>query len=132
MLRAVSPADLAARSTFVLVMLDEPAGFEALLDGPSGLQAGVHSPTTLIICTATAPVPLRALSARLFDATAGLVRMVEAPLTGGPAELSGGQMSIMVGADRPTYDAVEPVLALLGRPVLIGQLGLGSGVRISD
>ena len=45
--RAASPADLAARSEYVLVLLQKLEDLEADLSGPSGLRAGVHSPTIL-------------------------------------------------------------------------------------
>ena len=43
--RATSAADLAARSEYILVLLHKLDDLEAELSGPSGLQAGVHSPT---------------------------------------------------------------------------------------
>ena len=62
--RAASLADLAARSECLLVITDSAEEVERQLNGPNGLQAGVHSPTTAIIGTVVPPARLRALSER--------------------------------------------------------------------
>ena len=61
--RAASPADLAARSEYVLVLLQKLDDLEAELSGPSGLVAGVHSPTILVFGAISTPDDLRNLAA---------------------------------------------------------------------
>jgi 3-hydroxyisobutyrate dehydrogenase-like beta-hydroxyacid dehydrogenase len=124
-LLAVSAADLAARSEVIVVMLDDPAVLEAALAGPSGLVAGVHSPTTLIVGSAMPPDELRRLGRDLADATAGLLRIVDAPLAGSAASVAHGTLSILVGAGIASYERVRPVLDLLGSSVRVGPLGAG-------
>jgi len=124
-LRAVSAADLAARSEVIIVMVDDLAELEAQLAGSSGLVAGVHSPTTLIVGTALPPDGLRQHGRDLADATAGLLRIVDAPLTGSAADIAHGTSSILVGAGIASYERVQPVLDLLGSSVRVGPLGAG-------
>jgi 3-hydroxyisobutyrate dehydrogenase-like beta-hydroxyacid dehydrogenase len=124
--RAASPADLAARSEVVFIVLRGLDEFEAMLSGPSGLQAGVHSPTTAVISTPIPPELGRDLARRLPDSSTGLLRVVDAPLTGRLESIASGTLSIMVGASPAAYLDLMPVLELLGQPIRVG--GVGSGL----
>jgi 2-hydroxy-3-oxopropionate reductase len=123
--RAASAADLAARSEVVVVLLDDLAQIEAYLAGSSGLVAGVHSPTTLIVGSPVSPDGLRKLSRDLAESTAGLLRIVDAPLSGPAESIAAGTLSIMVGAGIASYEKVKPVLDLLGVSVRVGPIGAG-------
>ena len=121
--RAASPADLAARSECVLVITDSAEEVERQLNGPNGVQAGVHSPTTAIIGTVVPPARLSALSDRVTVQTAGRLRLVDAPLGGPRSAAARGELSISVGTTPSRFAQVEPVLALLGECVRVGGLG---------
>jgi 2-hydroxy-3-oxopropionate reductase len=122
---AASAADLAARSEVVVVLLDDLAQIEAYLAGSSGLVAGVHSPTTLIVGSPVSPEGIRELSRGLAESTAGLLRVVDAPLSGPAESIAAGTLSIMVGAGIASYEKVKPVLDLLGVSVRVGPIGAG-------
>jgi 2-hydroxy-3-oxopropionate reductase len=121
--RAASPADLAARSEFVLVVLHKLEDLEADLSGPSGLQGGVHSPTILVVGAISTPDDLRNLTGDLAGKTAGLLRVVDAPLSGTHAAAARGELSIVVGAAPSLYRDALPVLELLGSCVRVGGVG---------
>jgi 2-hydroxy-3-oxopropionate reductase len=121
--RAASPADLAARSEVVFLLLADIDQIEAQLVGPSGLEAGVHSPTVAVIATAAPPERLRTLAHRVADRTAGRLRLVDAPLSGPRSALLSGELSIAVGAASSAYPDIEPVLSLLGRCLRVGGIG---------
>jgi 2-hydroxy-3-oxopropionate reductase len=121
--RAASPADLAARSEYVIVLLDNLDDLEAHLRGPSGLLAGVHSPTILVFGGISAPDDLRNLTSDLVEQTAGLLRIVDAPLTGTQATAGRGELVIAVGTTAGLYREALPVLELLGSCVRVGGIG---------
>jgi 2-hydroxy-3-oxopropionate reductase len=123
--RAASAADLAARSEVVVVLLDDLAQIKAYLAGSSGLVAGVHSPTTLVVGSPVSPEGIRELSRELAESTAGLLRIVDAPLSGPAESVAAGTLSIMVGAGIASYEKVKPVLDLLGVSVRVGPIGAG-------
>jgi 2-hydroxy-3-oxopropionate reductase len=123
--RAASAADLAARSEVVVVLLDDLGQIQAHLAGSSGLVAGVHSPTTLVVGSPVSPEGIRELSRDLAETTAGLLRVVDAPLSGPAASIAAGTLSIMVGAGIASYEKVKPVLDLLGGSVRVGPIGAG-------
>jgi 2-hydroxy-3-oxopropionate reductase len=123
--RAASPADLAARSEVVIIVLRGLDEIDEEMKGPSGLQAGVHSPTTVVIGSAMPPQVARDLARRLPESTAGLLRVVDAPLTGKLESIASGTLSIMVGASSGAYLELRPVLDLLGHSTRVGGVGAG-------
>ena len=120
---AASPADLAARSEYVLVLLQKLEDLEDDLSGPSGLQAGVHSPTILVMGAICTPDELRNLASELAGKTAGLLRLVDAPLSGTQVAAASGDLSIVVGATPGLYREALPVLEVLGTCVRVGGVG---------
>lgn len=122
-LYAASAADLAARSQVVVAVVADLDELEQSLTGPSGLEAGVHSPTTLVISAIMDPGSLLAIAARLFVTTAGLLHLVEGPMCGSETDADAGRLKIAIGADDPAYAKVLPVLRVLGRCTHVGELG---------
>jgi 3-hydroxyisobutyrate dehydrogenase-like beta-hydroxyacid dehydrogenase len=120
---AASPADLAARSEYVLVLLESLDDLEAHLGSPSGLLAGVHSPTILVFGGISVPDDLRNLARDLAEKTAGLLRVIDAPLSGTQTAASHGELVIAVGATPGLYREALPVLDLLGTCVRVGGVG---------
>jgi 2-hydroxy-3-oxopropionate reductase len=121
--RAASAADLAARSEVVFFLLSDTDQIEAQLIGPSGFEAGVHSPTVAVIGTALSPERLRSLAHRVANRTAGRLRLVDAPLSGPRTALLRGELSVAVGAASSGYPEIEPLMSLLGRCTRVGGIG---------
>jgi 2-hydroxy-3-oxopropionate reductase len=121
--RAASPADLAARSEVVFLLLTDIDEIEAEMVGPSGFEAGVHSPTVAVVGTAAPPERLRILAHRVANRTAGRLRLVDAPLSGPRSAVLSGELSVAVGAASSAYPDIEPVLSLLGHCLRVGGVG---------
>ncbi len=121
--RAASPADLAARSEIVLALPDDLASIEARLAGPSGLRAGVHSPTILIIGSVVAPEALRELADQLTKQTAGLLQVVDAPVIGSSEAIRMGRYPMIMGSAPEVYQSVRLFLELFGPCIRTGGIG---------
>ncbi len=122
-----SPAELAARSDVVLVVLPGP---EALLDvtlGPRGLAAGAH-PGLVVVEMSTLAV---AVKERCRDAlAAGGAAMLDAPVSGMPAMVTARTATVFASGDEAAFATVLPVLdALAGRVHHLGPFGAGSAVK---
>ena len=107
----------------MLVLLQKLDDLEADLSGPSRLRAGVRRPTILVVGATSTPDDLRSLAGELAEKTAGLLRLVDARLSGTPAAAACGGLSIVVGAAPGLYRDSLPVLELLGTCVRVGSLG---------
>jgi 2-hydroxy-3-oxopropionate reductase len=121
---ATTPRDLAEQVTAVLVMLPDLPELEAMLDGPDGLVAGTGELLILIGSTSSAPA-VRELADRLRLETAGRVRVVDCPVSGGVDGAAAGTLSIMLGGDPVDAARAAELLAPCGTPVMLGPLGAG-------
>jgi 3-hydroxyisobutyrate dehydrogenase-like beta-hydroxyacid dehydrogenase len=108
---ADSPAELAREADVLFSMLTNAAAVEAVVrDALPGLSAG----TTWLDLSTIAPDESRAI-ASLVEPTGAI--FLDAPVSGSPATVEAGQLSIMVGGDRAAFQAVEPMLFELGPKV---------------
>ena len=49
------------------------------------------------------------------------IAALDSPVSGGVAGAEGGRLAVMVSGARAEYDVVEPVLTVLGRPILVSE-----------
>jgi 2-hydroxy-3-oxopropionate reductase len=118
-----TPADLASRSEIVITMVTATRDVEEVLLGADGVINGAKPGTTVIDMSTIAPRATREIAAAL---AARQVRMLDAPVTGGPAGAEAATLTIMVGGDAAVLDEARPVLERLGnRIVHMGGHGAG-------
>jgi 2-hydroxy-3-oxopropionate reductase len=120
-----NPRELTAASDVVLVMLPDLPQIEEILTGDDGILAGVTERKTLVVGSSVSPAGLRALAARLTRQTRGLLRVVDAPVSGGVEGAAAATLSIMVGGAAEDVRVVWPILTTMGTPVHLGHLGSG-------
>lgn len=124
---AATPREAAEGAAVVVTCLPTSREVEALLDGPDGLLAGLATGALLVDCTSGDPAGSRRIAARL---AAQAVGFADAPVSGGTRGAEGGTLTIMVGADEPTFERARPVLALMGsRIVHVGPIGAGDALK---
>lgn len=115
--RAASPADVASRAETVLVSLPTPDIVEKVVLGEGGLSGGGRVRTVVDLST-TGPRVAAAVAARLKEAG---ITFVDCPVSGGVAGAVAGTLAVMVSCPRPTFEAVAPMLAHLGKVFFIGE-----------
>lgn len=114
-----SAQQVAAAADVVITMLPDTADVERV--GHEILDAAT-SGTYWIDMSTIASTAWRGL----VDAAAQRgIHAVDAPVSGGEQGARDGTLSIMVGADDGHFEVVQPVLALLGTPMLLGAPGAG-------
>ncbi len=114
MARAGTPRELAERSSVVCTMLTSASAVHAVCDGPHGLLAGLGPGDVLVDFSTIAPDESRAIAERVA-ATGAL--MLDAPVSGSPATLAAGELSIMVGGDEAAFERVRGLLSDIGPKV---------------
>ncbi|MCC2030718.1 NAD(P)-dependent oxidoreductase [Microbacterium allomyrinae] len=119
-----NPRELAAHADAVLVMLPDLPELEELLHGPDGLLAGGGDLLVMIGSTSSATA-VRELADRLHTETAGRVRVVDCPVSGGVDGAMAGTLSIMLGGDPDDTARAAAILEPCGTPVQLGPLGAG-------
>jgi len=111
---ASTPREVAASVDVLFTMLTNTAAVQGIADGDDGILAGLRPGTVWCDLSTIAPDASVALSERVREAGA---YFLDTPVSGSPATLAAGQMSVMVGGDRTAYEHVEPVLHAIGPKV---------------
>lgn len=119
------PADLADRDV-VFIMVSAPKDLEAVVAGEGGLLTveGV-SPRVIIdssTVSTTASAKIRAL------ASAHGSEFLAAPVSGNPAVIAAGKLTVAVSGPRETFDSVESLINTFGQGVT--WVGEGEAARL--
>lgn len=124
------PREVAARAGTVISMLPDLPPLTERLEGPDGLLAGWASRPAgsdrplLVVMSTVSPVEVVELGRRLSPEG---VRLVDAPVSGGPDGAEARTLSIMAGGTTPDVEAAAPALRTMGSTVRhMGELGAGS------
>jgi 3-hydroxyisobutyrate dehydrogenase-like beta-hydroxyacid dehydrogenase len=126
-LEAADPAAVAERSDIVITTVPDAPQVEDALFGQRGAALGLASGRHIIDMSTISPVASRDFHSRL---AAKGIRMLDAPVSGGPARAAAGDLTIMVGGERSAFEACAPVLRALGTPTHVGGPGMGETVKL--
>lgn len=129
-LRASSNADVAARSDVILTVLPDTADVWRVVCGEGGVLQGAHPGQVYIDHSSIQPEAAREIAQRC--ARRG-VQMLDAPVSGGEAAAREGLLSIMAGGSDSAFEAVLPILSVLGDSVtLVGEVGSGNVAKLAN
>jgi 2-hydroxy-3-oxopropionate reductase len=126
------PSEVAARARRIITMLPDSPDVELVLDGPDGVFRQIQPGTIIIDTSSIAPAAARALAKKA--ATLGAT-MLDAPVSGGEVGAINASLSIMVGGDQAAFDAVKPILDVMGNPervIRIGESGAGQICKVCN
>ena len=111
---ADTPRELAGSVEVLFTMLTNTAAVEATAGGPDGLLAGLSEGAVWADISTISPDASVALAERVRGAGAFFL---DCPVSGSPATLAAGQMSVMVGGERAAFERIEDVLHAIGPKV---------------
>jgi 3-hydroxyisobutyrate dehydrogenase-like beta-hydroxyacid dehydrogenase len=111
---AGTPRELAAVSDVLFTMLTDSRALEATASGDDGILAGLRPGTVWADLSTIAPDASVELAERARERGAFFL---DTPVSGSPATLAAGQMSVMVGGDRAAFEHVQDVLSAIGPKV---------------
>jgi 3-hydroxyisobutyrate dehydrogenase-like beta-hydroxyacid dehydrogenase len=125
---ASDATELAANAGVILTCVPGPAEVEQLYFGANGLLERAQ-PETIFLELSTIDV---ALSRRIGAAsTERGLRYLDAPISGAVDGAEAGTLTVMIGGDAATIDAVRPVLASFAdRIVHVGATGAGHFTKL--
>lgn len=120
---AASPRAVAEQSDVVFTIVGFPPDVRDVYFGADGLVAGVRRGAILVDMTTTEP----RLAREIYDAASAKgAQAIDAPVSGGDVGARNATLSVMVGGDPQTVDAVRPLLEIMGKTI-IHQGGPGAG-----
>jgi 3-hydroxyisobutyrate dehydrogenase-like beta-hydroxyacid dehydrogenase len=108
---ADTPRDLAASVEVLFTMLTNTAAVESIADD---VLAGLRDGAVWADISTISPDASVALAERVRAKGASFL---DCPVSGSPATLAAGEMSVMVGGDRAAFEKIEEVLRAIGPKV---------------
>jgi 3-hydroxyisobutyrate dehydrogenase len=125
---ADSPKAVAERSDVVFAIVGFPKDVREVFLGTEGALAGSKPRTILIDMTTSEP----SLAKEIYEAAkAKGVASIDAPVSGGDVGAKNAALSIMVGGDAETIEAVRPLFECMGKTIVHqGPAGAGQHTKM--
>lgn len=125
---ADSPAEMVRACDMIITCLPSPAASAAVMEGNDGLLTALGPGKYWAEMSTTDASEMLRL-AELAEATGA--KAIECPVSGGCHRAATGNISIFAGCERDTFDALLPILTVLGRRVLhTGPIGTASKLKV--
>lgn len=122
---AMSLAELAGNSTVIHICAPGSPQVEAIIEA---LVPAMQPGSVIVDCSTSDPNSTVTLAAKL---EAGGFHMADAPLGGTPVQAESGELAAMVGASKPVFERLRPVIATwAGSIVHIGASGAGHKMKL--
>ena len=124
------PREVAETSDVLFTMVGFPDDVREVYFGKGGILEGVRQGVVVIDMTTTEP----SLAEEIY--AAAKVRgafAVDAPVSGGDVGARNAALSIMTGGDREVVDAMQPILATMGKNIVYqGPAGSGQHTKMCN
>jgi len=125
-----SARDVAASSELVILMLPDTPDVEAVLFGPAGVAEGLRPGTYVVDMSSIDPIATRGFAQRI---EALGCHWLDAPVSGGEVGAKAASLTIMCGGKPETFEAVRPVLELMGKNIThVGDAGAGQVTKVAN
>ncbi len=124
---AYSGKEVAEQSDIVITMLPDSPDVESVALGEGGIIEGAHEELIFVDMSTIAPSVTTQVGEVLAEKG---VQSLDAPVSGGDIGAQNATLSIMVGGDEDTFNAVKPLFDIMGQSaILCGPLGAGQTVK---
>ncbi len=124
-----TPAQLAAVSDVVFVMVGLPDEVREVVFGEQGVVQGLQAGAVLVDMGTTPPSLSREIASRAEQLGA---HAVDAPVSGGDVGAREGRLSIMAGGDAEVVERLQPLFNCLGKARYMGEAGSGQHTKMCN
>lgn len=127
---ANTPQAVAEQADIIFSMVGFPQDVEAIYLGDDGILAGVHAGQTVVDMTTSTP----SLAVKISAAAEKLgVQALDAPVSGGDIGAKNGTLTVMIGGDRDTFDALRPIFDTFSQSLnYFGAAGMGQHAKMAN
>jgi len=121
--RAASPKEAAAGAEIIVICVSDTPDVEAIVLGENGVIHGASQGAIVVDMSTISPTATRCMAEALAERG---IKLVDAPVSGGPEGAQKGTLSIMVGGDAADVAKVLPILETMGKTIThVGPIGAG-------
>ena len=112
----------------IFTIVGLPEDVQEIYLGKSGLVANSEPGTILVDMTTSSPTLAQEISLQALEKG---ITVLDAPVSGGDIGAREGNLSIMVGGNRETYEKLLPIFGLLGTNIVYqGPSGSGQHAKV--
>ncbi|MCW9699231.1 L-threonate dehydrogenase [Avibacterium sp. 20-129] len=124
-----SAVDFSQQLDAVILLVVNATQVNAVLFGENGLAQYLKPGTAVMVSSTISAQDAKIISQKLTELD---LLMLDAPVSGGAAKASAGEMTVMASGSKQAFDKLQPVLdAVAGKVYNIGEeIGLGATVKI--
>jgi 3-hydroxyisobutyrate dehydrogenase-like beta-hydroxyacid dehydrogenase len=125
-----NPRAVAESVDILFSMVTNSAALEAIVEGPDGILAGLKPGQIYVDISTVSPEFSRQVAAKVRAKGAD---MLDAPVSGSVITLQQGNLSVMVGGRKESFEKVKPILLDIGPKVThVGDNGLALVLKIAS
>jgi 3-hydroxyisobutyrate dehydrogenase-like beta-hydroxyacid dehydrogenase len=125
---AAAPAAAASGVEVLFTCLPGPTEVESVALGDNGMLTAMDPGSVWFDLTTNAPDLVRRLG-QAFGARG--IRMLDAPISGGPQGARSRRLALWVGGDASAFEQYKPLLQTIGdEPMYLGPIGAGSVAKL--
>jgi 2-hydroxy-3-oxopropionate reductase len=125
-----SAAEVAGQSSVIIIMVPDTPDVERALFGPGGVAEGLSAGKTVIDMSSISPLATKGFAAKIEELGCSYI---DAPVSGGEIGAKSGSLTIMVGGSEKAFDAIRPVLELMGKTITrVGENGAGQTAKVAN
>jgi 3-hydroxyisobutyrate dehydrogenase-like beta-hydroxyacid dehydrogenase len=125
-----NPRAVAESVDILFSMVTNSAALEAIVEGPDGILAGLEPGQIYLDISTVSPEFSRQVAVKVRAKGAD---MLDAPVSGSVITLQQGNLSVMVGGRKESFEKVKPILLDIGPKVThVGDNGLALVLKIAS
>ncbi len=125
-IEALTPREVAQACSQIFIVVVNAQQIDALVQGESGLLAGLSPESQVFICSTIAPVDTERFAV-LVEQHGGV--LIDAPISGGPAKAHAGTMTMMLAGPSAAVTRALPVIRQLSGPHFIISQKAGDAAK---
>jgi len=119
--------EVASLCDIIITMLPNSPHVKKAVLGKEGVIDGVREGQVLIDMSSIAPLVSQEVAKELEKKG---VEMLDAPVSGGQEKAQSGRLAIMVGGKEEIFKKCKAILKIMGKPVLVGDIGAGQTTKL--
>ena len=127
---AATPAEVASMTDVVITMLPTPRHVETVVNGPTGILAGIADGGTWVDMSTSVPEVAQRVRAENPQRN---LHILDAPVSGMSVGAANGMLQIFVGGEEADVARLRPVFEAMGDPeriLHVGAAGTGYAVKL--
>jgi 3-hydroxyisobutyrate dehydrogenase len=125
-----TPQEVATASDLIFTMVGFPQDVEKVYFGNEGIFQGEVRGKILVDLTTSTPTLAEKIAQKAEELSA---HALDAPVSGGDLGAQNGTLTIMVGGEQESYDAVLPIFKTFGKTFMLhGAAGKGQHTKMAN